>query len=106
LRPGTHINAIGAFTPEMVEIPAATVRAARVFVDDIAAAGAEAGDLLQARRRPDGTIGDLLAGRVAGRTTAAEITFFKSVGIASQDVAGGAAALAVAERSGLGQVID
>ncbi|HAX82611.1 MAG TPA: ornithine cyclodeaminase, partial [Actinobacteria bacterium] len=92
LRPGTHINAVGAFTPEMVEIPAGAVRAARVFVDDLAAAAAEAGDLLQAGCLPDGTIADLLGGRVAGRTTATEITLFKSVGIASQDVAAAAAA--------------
>lgn len=106
LRPGTHLNAVGAFTPEMVEVPAAAVRTARVFVDDWAAAAAEAGDLLQAGRNPDGTIGDLLAGRIPGRTTASEITFFKSVGIASQDVAAGVAALAAAERSGIGRVID
>jgi ornithine cyclodeaminase len=105
LRPGTHLNAVGAFTPEMVEIPAAAVRTARVFVDDLAAAAAEAGDLLQAQRKPDGTIGDLLTGRVAGRTTATEITLFKSVGIASQDVAAAVAALVAAERSGIGQLI-
>jgi ornithine cyclodeaminase len=105
LRPGTHINAVGGFTPEMVEIPAEVVRRARVFVDDLAAAAAEAGDLLQASRPPDGTLGDLLAGRVERRATPTEITFFKSVGIASQDVAAGVAALAAAERSGLGQVI-
>src|SRR3990172_3251006 len=62
VRPGTHINAVGAFTPEMCEIPAEVVRRARVFVDDIAAAAAEAGDLLQADRTPDGTVGDLMAG--------------------------------------------
>jgi ornithine cyclodeaminase/alanine dehydrogenase-like protein (mu-crystallin family) len=42
---------------------------------------------------------------VAGRTTATEITLFKSVGIASQDVAAAVAALVAAERSGIGQVI-
>jgi len=105
LRPGTHITAIGAFTPEMVEIPMGAVRQARVFVDDLAAAAAEAGDLIQAGRRPDGTIADLLQGRVAGRTSATEVTMFKSVGIASQDVSAGAAALAAAERLGLGQVL-
>lgn len=106
VRPGTHVNAVGAFTPEMVEIPAATVRAALVFVDDVAAAAEEAGDLLQAGVDPDGTIGDLLAGRREGRRDQEQITFFKSVGIASQDVAAGAAALQAAEERGLGAEID
>jgi len=105
VRPGTHINAVGAFTPEMCEIAPEVVRLARVFVDDVAAAAAEAGDLLQADRTPDGTVGDLMAGRVAGRTGVDQITFFKSVGIASQDVAAGVAALVEAERLGRGVVI-
>lgn len=105
VRPGTHLNAVGAYTPAMCEIPPDAVRAARVFVDDLAAAAEEAGDLLQAQRSPDGTIGDLMAGRVAGRTGPGEITFFKSVGIASQDVAAGVAALEAAAAAGLGIVI-
>lgn len=105
LRPGTHINAVGGFTPEMCEIPAEVVRQARVFVDDVDAAAVEAGDLLQAGRHPDGTVGDLLAGRVTGRFDVHQVTFFKSVGIASQDVAAGAVALDNAERLGLGTII-
>ena len=105
VRPGTHLNAVGAFTPVMCEIPPEVVHTARVFVDDLAAAAAEAGDLLQADRTPDGTIGDLVAGRITGRGDAEQITFFKSVGIASQDVAAGAAALHTAERLGLGTVM-
>jgi ornithine cyclodeaminase len=105
VRPGTHVNAVGAFTPEMCEIPPGTVRDAIVFVDDVVAAAEEAGDLLQADRDPDGTVADLLAGRHRGRSGPGEITFFKSVGIASQDVAAGAAALAKAEDLGLGREI-
>ena len=93
IQPGTHINAVGAFTHAMAEIPPETVRAALVFVDDVAAAQAEAGDLSQAGVTPDGTIADLLAGRAVGRSGPTEITMFKSVGIASQDVAAAAAAL-------------
>jgi ornithine cyclodeaminase len=104
-RPGTHINAVGAFTPEMCEVPAEIVSAARVFVDDLDAAAEEAGDLLQAGRRPDGTIGDLLSGRVRLHRSHDDITLFKSVGIASQDVAAGAAALARALALGLGDEI-
>src|SRR5690606_41884957 len=70
-----------------------------VVVDDRRAAESEAGDLIAAERRPDATVADLLAGRVAspgGRT------LFKSVGIASQDVAAARAALEEARRSGIG----
>jgi alanine dehydrogenase len=102
LRPGTHINAVGAFTPEMCEIPADAVRSARVFVDDVDAALAEAGDLLQAGVTPAMTIADLIHGRRRGRTGPAELTLFKSVGIASQDVAAGMTALEAAEQQGLG----
>lgn len=105
VRPGTHVNAVGAFTPEMCEIPSDTVRAARVVVDDVEAALAEAGDLLQAGVDPTTTMADLIHGREKGRTTADEITFFKSVGIASQDVAAGMAALQAAEARGLGIVL-
>ena len=60
---------------------------------------------MQADRVPDGTVADLLAGRHRGRSGPSEITFFKSVGIASQDVAAGAAALARAEELGLGREV-
>ena len=91
VRPHAHVNAIGAFTPEMCELPPELVRRAYVTVDDVAAATAEAGDLLQAGVAPDATIGDVLAGRSAPPTKST--TVFKSVGIASQDVAAGLAAL-------------
>lgn len=100
VRAGTHINAIGAFTPQMVEIPAETVRRSFVVVDDVSAATREAGDLLQARRKPDATVGDLLAGRISA--PGGSPTLFKSVGIASQDVAAAAAALERAEELGRG----
>jgi ornithine cyclodeaminase len=106
LQPGTHINAVGAFTPEMCEIPPEAVRASVVVVDDIAAAGAEAGDLLQAGVAPAGTMADLLAGRMKGRTELEQLTFFKSVGIASQDVAAGMVALQRAAEQGIGIEMD
>ncbi len=101
-RPGTHFNAIGAFTAHMAEIPPEVVRRARVVVEDLAAAGEEAGDLLRAGVTPVGTVGDIVAGRIQGRGSEAEITLFKSVGIASQDVAAAAAALQNAQRLGIG----
>jgi ornithine cyclodeaminase/alanine dehydrogenase-like protein (mu-crystallin family) len=73
-----------------------------VFVDDLAAAAAEAGDLLRAGIDPDGTVADLLTGRIRGRATETDVTLFKSVGIASQDVAAASAALHAAAESGMG----
>ncbi len=101
---GTHVNAIGAFTPEMCELPAATVRAAFVVVDDIDAAVVEAGDLIQAGVTPAATVADLLAGRSLAPAPG-ETTVFKSVGISSQDVAAAVAALRRAEELGLGLVV-
>jgi ornithine cyclodeaminase/alanine dehydrogenase-like protein (mu-crystallin family) len=97
-----HINAIGAFTPDMVEIPPDTVQRAFVVVDDLGAAAEEAGDLIQAGRTPDATIGDLLS----GSAVEAPITLFKSVGIASQDVSAATRALAVAERDDIGTYLE
>jgi len=102
IKPGTHINAVGAFTPEMCEIPPVIVRQALTIVDDLTAASQEAGDLLQAEKAPDATMADILTGDHPGRRGPGEITFFKSVGIASQDVAAGIAALQKAAELGIG----
>ncbi|HSL25165.1 MAG TPA: Gfo/Idh/MocA family oxidoreductase [Acidimicrobiia bacterium] len=103
VRPGTHINAVGAFTPDMCEVPSETVWRAYVVVDDLEAAAAEAGDLLQADRPPVCTMGDVLAGRHP--QVGEDVTMFKSVGIASQDVAAAVAALEGAREKGLGDPI-
>lgn len=95
-----HVNAVGAFTPEMAELPPDLLERAYVVVDDVDAAAAEAGDLIQAGRHPDTTLRELLAG------TAPEIlegvTVFKSVGVAAQDVAAAGRALRNAAAQGLG----
>jgi len=113
LEPGTHVNAIGSFKPEMQEIDAETVRRARLVVDERASALEEAGDLIIPLR--DGVIGhdhivgelgDLIEGRVAGRTSPDEITFFKSVGVAVQDAAVAHRVLSRAESDGLGVEVD
>ncbi len=109
LRPGAHINGIGSYLPTMQEIPAATVARARVFVDQRRAAWAEAGDLVIPReqglideRHIAGELGELVAGSVAGRLDDAQITFFKSVGNAAQDVAAAQLAVQRARALGLG----
>lgn len=93
--PGTHVNAIGAFRPDMVELPSGLfARAALVVVDSRMAALAEAGDVLAAIAAGDLVEADLvevggLASDYAARRDPEAITIFKSVGLAIQDVAAG-----------------
>ncbi len=113
LRPGTHINGVGSFTPEAQEIPAETVSRAKVIVDSRQASLAEAGDLMIPLRRgligPDhiyAELGQIAAGQLPGRETRQEVTFFKSVGLAIQDIAVAALVLQEAEKSSLGMEVD
>jgi ornithine cyclodeaminase/alanine dehydrogenase-like protein (mu-crystallin family) len=69
-------------------------------VDDLEAAAAEAGDLIQAGRAPDTTLRELLADPNA--QIGEDVTVFKSVGVAAQDVAAANLALVNAERNGIG----
>jgi alanine dehydrogenase len=109
LQPGVHINAVGAYTPQMQELPAETVARARVVIDHRAASLAEAGDLIipiaQGIIGADhiyAELGEIVSGLKPGRASAAEVTLFKSVGVAVQDVAAAGRVLAAAERLGLG----
>ena len=110
---GMHLNAIGSFKPEDREIPAATVVRARVVVDDRESALEEAGDLLLPMgaglidlRHIHCELGDLVLGRCGGRSSASQVTFFKSVGLAAQDVFAVRTVLREAARLGLGRRID
>jgi ornithine cyclodeaminase len=100
VRPGTHINAVGAFTPDMVELDPELMERAYVVVDDVDAAAAEAGDLIQAGRGANTTLREVLAG--THPQIGEDVTVFKSVGIAVQDVAAASRALANAARLGVG----
>ena len=104
VRPSTHINAIGAFTPLMAELAPALLERAYVVVDDFEAAASEAGDLIQAGRRPNTTLRELLAG--TSPEIGEDVTVFKSVGVAAQDVAAAHRALMNASRIGLGPHLD
>ena len=113
LRPGTHINAVGAYTPAMQEIPAATVARARVVVDATEAALAEAGDFIiplregiVGREHFATELGHVVAGTRPGRTGPDEITLFKSVGNAVQDIAVARFAVERAEATGRGQRVE
>ncbi len=111
--PGTHINAVGVFEPTKQEIPAATVTRARVYVDDQAAAMAEAGDLLIPLKQGAissshivTTLGGLIADPQLGRRQATDITLFKSVGLAIQDVVAAGIVYDNARRQDLGLEVD
>lgn len=112
LRPGTHVNGVGSFRLDMREVDTATVARSRVVVDTREGAVTEAGELVEAERagvtQREAWIefGDVVRGAVAGRTSDDDITFFKSVGHAVQDVAALNAALIEARRLGLGKQID
>ena len=109
LAPGLHINAVGAYQPEMCEVPEATVARALVVVDSRAACLAEAGDLIQPieaglidESHIHAEIGEVAAGAREGRTSEDQITLFKSVGNAVQDLAAANRALGRAVQLGLG----
>ena len=94
LNAGVHINAVGSHRPDLREVDGATLARAKVVVDSRAAIMAECGDILLALREKSipedvihAEIGEVLAGMKSGRESAGEITLYKSVGIAIQDVA-------------------
>ncbi len=91
---GAHVNAVGASTPGMRELPAGLMSRARIFVDSAEGAMHEAADIIQAiaegalPKEPELTLlADAVAGKAPGRTSDEEITLFKSLGIAIEDIA-------------------
>ncbi|MBD0413698.1 bifunctional Delta(1)-pyrroline-2-carboxylate/Delta(1)-piperideine-2-carboxylate reductase [Oryzicola mucosus] len=96
LKPGTHVDLVGGFTPLLREADDATITRARIFVDTHAGATKEAGDIVQPLEAGIIHKGDVLAdlheltrGEKQGRESDAEITLFKSVGAALEDLAAG-----------------
>jgi len=85
LAPGTHVNAVGATRPDWRELDDAAVRSARLFVDSRVAALRESGDVMAAEGEP-AEIGEVILGKLAGRRSPDEITLFKSVGVAVEDL--------------------
>jgi ornithine cyclodeaminase len=103
LKPGTHVDSVGAYKPDMRETDDALVRRARIWVDTRLGAFNEAGDILLplaagviGKEAVLGDLFDLVRGTVPGRGSDDEITFFKSVGAAIEDLA---AAIAVYEHA-------
>ena len=110
---GVHINAVGSYKPHVQEIPEETVLRSRLFVDHYESALEETGDLiipinkgLFTRDHIIGEIGEVAAGKKVGRTSAEEVSFFKSVGVAVQDLAAATIILQNAEKRNIGSVVD
>jgi alanine dehydrogenase len=94
LAPGAHINAVGACLPTTRELDSNTIVRSRLYVDRLESALNEAGDFLIPKKEGlidenhiQGEIGEILIGRKKGRTSRDEITIFKSLGIAVEDLA-------------------
>ena len=92
--PGAHLNAVGACTPSARELDSSLMARARVFTDRKASLLNEAGDYLiplqEGRFKADhltGELGDLLLGRIQGRISPGEVTVFKALGLAVEDLA-------------------
>jgi ornithine cyclodeaminase len=113
LAPGTHLNAIGASRSPHREIDTATWAAAAVFVDRRESVESEAADYRRARdegvigpQHIRAELGDLLLGRARGRTTREEVTLFRSLGLAAEDMVTAQYLLEQAEKSGVGTRVD
>jgi len=92
-RPGTHINGVGSHAPLMRELDSKTVQKSAVICDHVAACQAEAGDLRIPADAGEwkwesvrGSLGEVVLGKIPGRANDQEITLFKSVGLAIQDI--------------------
>lgn len=113
IKPGTHINGIGSYTPEMQEVDVITVKKAKIVVDSFEASFSEAGDLIIPLNNGEITkdhiyaeLGELVIGQKDGRTSEDEITFFKSVGMAIQDASAAKHAYLVAKENNIGTKIS
>lgn len=113
IKAGAHISAIGAYTPEMQELPIETVARSKIVVDSFATVMSEAGDIVKAmkaglitEKNIHAELGEIVLGKKVGRELEDEITFFKSVGNAVQDAVAAQAALKNAKKMKIGQEIE
>ena len=113
IEPGTHLNVVGSSVATTAEIDIPTVVRSRFFVDYRSSTITEGGDYLRALRAgaitPEhilGEIGEVANGSKVGRTSPVDVTLYKSLGIAPQDLASAYYVLQKARQRGMGQVID
>jgi ornithine cyclodeaminase len=114
LKPGAHINAVGASTPQARELDTATVAASALFCDSRESLGNEAGEfrlaiqegLIAGEAHVRAELGEVLAGTAPGRRDAGELTLFRSLGIAIEDLAAAEGAVALAREHGIGTEVE
>ena len=114
VKPGAHINGVGSYTPEMAEIPESLIiKADKIYVDTWDGAVKESGDLIQPlekgilqENQMTGEIGDQIAGRIKGRESEEEITFFETTGSAVLDLVVAQKIYEAAAEKGIGQIIS
>jgi ornithine cyclodeaminase/alanine dehydrogenase-like protein (mu-crystallin family) len=114
LKPGAHVNAVGASTPQARELDTATVAASALFCDSRESLRHEAGEfrlaiadgLIAGEEHVRAELGEVLAGTAAGRRDAAELTLFRSLGLAIEDLAAAQCAVAAATEQGLGTEVE
>jgi len=114
LAPGAHVNAVGASTPAARELDTATVAASSLFCDSRESLRHEAGEfalairegLIAGEEHVRAELGEVLAGLAPGRRDAAELTVFRSLGLAIEDLAAAQVAVAAAQAGGLGAEVS
>jgi ornithine cyclodeaminase/alanine dehydrogenase-like protein (mu-crystallin family) len=114
LKPGAHVNAVGASTPQAREIDTATVAASALFCDSRESLSHEAGEfalavsegLITGLEHVRGELGEVLAGLAPGRRDDGELTLFRSLGLAVEDLAAAELAVTVARERGLGLEVE
>ncbi|HEU5384882.1 MAG TPA: ornithine cyclodeaminase family protein [Streptosporangiaceae bacterium] len=114
LKPGAHLNAVGASSPTMREIDTATVAASALFCDSRESLRNEAGEfrlavtegLITGVEHVRAELGEVLAATTAGRRDASELTMFRSLGLAIEDLAAAQCAVATAMEQGIGTEVE
>jgi ornithine cyclodeaminase len=114
LAPGVHVNAIGASVPSACELDVDTVAACALFCDSRESLRHEAGEFrlaieqgaIAGEDHVRGSLGEVLAGAAPGRLSAEELTVFRSLGLAVEDLAAASHAVACARRLGLGTEVE
>lgn len=114
LKPGAHVNAVGASSPQAREIDAATVAASALFCDSRESLRTEAGEfrlaiaegLISGEEHVRAELGAVLAGTAPGRRDDSELTLFRSLGLAVEDLAAAEQAVAAAAELGIGTEVE
>ena len=114
VKSNVHINGVGSYTPEMVEIPGEIlVKANKIYVDTIDGAVNESGDLITPiskglikKEKINGELGEVINGKIKGRENDNEMTFFKTTGSAVLDLVAAQKIYEIAKEKGIGQIVD